>query len=241
MGYISLTKKKVLLAFKLFYITTFLYGCSDNGNIEYQPVGTVLTNEQLGQNVALAILDFPDKRPPFRRSTFNRKSNLVGIFFGYYIGLKIPMRKLYSDQATTIDVIDAIDNSFEANGFNVIRYEGLSDSSSLSEERLAVKGWINEFLIEGVPAWGGTPPSMVATIDIDFTIIDIKRQKTIWTGKIENYRRMGRNRGVFTGTNNIFLFLNKVFSDAIEEAWIDHGMLNALRDWTKIRPQNRNH
>jgi hypothetical protein len=92
------------------------------------------------------------------------------------------MRKLYSEQAITLDVIDAIDNSFKANGFNVI---------------------------------------------------DTKDQRTIWTGKIENYRRMGPNRGMFTGTNKIFLFLNTVFSDAIEKAWIDYGMLNTLRSLDK--------
>ena len=34
---------------------------------------------------------------------------------------------------------------------------------------------------------------------------------------------------IFTSTKKIFLFFNIVFSDAIEKAWIDDGMLNALR------------
>jgi hypothetical protein len=209
------------------------YCCSSKGDIEYQPVSKTLINKQLGQNVNLAILDFPDKRPPFRRSISKRKKNLVGIFFGHYTGLKIPLRKLYSNQTTTLDVIDAIENQFKANGFNVIRYHGHSDFSSLSDERFTIKGHINEFLIEYAPAMRGIPPSILATIDIDLMIIDTKHQRTIWTGKIENYRRMGSNQGLFTSTNKIFLFLNTVFSNAIEKAWIDNGMLNALKNFDK--------
>jgi hypothetical protein len=44
---------------------------------------------------------------------------------------------------------------------------------------------------------------------------------------------MGPNQGLFTGTNKIFLFLNTVFSDAIEKAWIDYGMLNTLSSLDK--------
>ncbi len=229
----SLIKKKVLLTFTIFIISTLFYCCSNEGDIEYQPVSKALTDQQLGLNVALAILDFPDKRPPVSRFSSKRKSNLVGFFSGHYISLKFPLRRLYSDQATTLDVIDAIDNLFKANGFKVIRYYGASDFSSLSDERLAIKGQINEFLIEGVPAWRGSSPSRVATIDIDLMIIDTKYQRTIWTGKIENYRRMGPNQGLFTGTNKIFLFWNTVFSDAIEKAWIDYGMLNTLSSLDK--------
>jgi hypothetical protein len=200
--------------------------------MEYQPVGETLTNKQLGQNVTLAILSFTDKRPPVKgfaystKRSFKPKRNLVGIFFGAF---KIRIRKLNSNQAISLDVIDAFENLFKANGFNVIRYYGNSDVSSLSDERLAVKGQINEFWIDGYPGGPGASPSIVATIDIDLTIIDAKYQRTIWTGKIENYQKIGPNKGIFTSTNKIFLFLNAVFSDAIEKAWIDYGMLNALR------------
>jgi hypothetical protein len=217
------------------------FGCSSNGNIDYKPTSKVLTNKQLGQDIAIAILDFPDKRPPFKRSIIKRKSNLVGVFFGYYIGLSIPMRKFHSDQTIAVDVVNAINSLFDASGFKVFIYHGISDSSSLSDERLAIKGQINEFLIEGIPSWGGIPPSMVATIDIDLMLIDVKYQKTIWNGKIENYRRMGRNQGVFTGTDKIFSFLNRVFSDAIEEAWVDSGMLNSLENLDENFLPNRNH
>jgi len=219
-------KKRCLLTFNIFIIAAILSSCSNTGDIEYQPVSET-SKIKLGQHVTLAILDFPDKRPPVSRFSSKRKRNLVGIFFGYYLSINIPLRKLYSDQAITLNVIDALENLFKVNRFNVIRY---SDFSSLSDERLAIKGQINEFLIECAPAWRGISPSIIATIDIDLMIIDTKHQRTIWTGKIENYRRMGPNKGIFTSANKIFLFFNRVFSDAIEKAWINNGMANALRN-----------
>jgi hypothetical protein len=130
-------------------------------------------------------------------------------------------------------VTEAFRNLFKANGFNVIRYYGSSDVSSLSDERLVVKGRINEFWMNGYPGGRGTSPSIKATIDIDLTIIDTKYHRTIWSGKIENDQKIGPNKGIFTGTNKIFLFLNTVFSNAIEKAWIDYGKLNALRSLDK--------
>jgi hypothetical protein len=65
------------------------------------------------------------------------------------------------------------------------------------------------------------------------SLIDTKNRRAIRTGKIENYRKIGPNKGIFTGTKKIFLFLNSVFSNAIEKAWIDYGMLNALRSLDK--------
>ena len=224
--------KSFQLIFSVFVIFALLSSCSNTGDMEYQPVGETLTNKQLGQNVTLVILDFPDKRPPVKgfaystKRSFKPKKNLVGIFFG---GYKIRIRKLYSNQTLSLDVIDAIENLFKANGFNVIRYNENSDVSSLSDERLEAKGQINKFWINGYPGGPGVSPSIEATIDIDFRINDTKYQRTIWTGKIENYQKIGPNKGIFTGTNKIFLFLNTVFSDAIEKAWIDYGMLNALR------------
>ena len=108
-----------------------------------------------------------------------------------------------------------------------------SGFSSLVDVRFAVKGQINEFLIECAPSWRGVSPSIMATIDIDVRITDTKHQRTIWKGKIESYQRMGPNRGIFTGTNKIFLFLNTVFSDSIEKAWVDYGMLNTLKSLDK--------
>jgi hypothetical protein len=228
----SLIINKGLLILKAFVISALFVGCSNTGDMEYQPVGETITNKQLGKNVTLAILDFPDKRPPVKGFAYSNKlatkpkKNLVGILFGAY---KIRIRKLHSNQAISLDVIEALRNLFKANGFNVIRYKGNLDFSSLPDERLVVEGQINEFWMNGYPGGPGTSPSIEATIDIDLTIIDTKNRRTIWTGKIENYRKIGPNKGIFTGTNIIFLFLNTVFSDAIEKAWIEYGMLGSLR------------
>ena len=228
----SFIKKKGLLAFKILVLSTLLSSCSNSGELEYQPVGERFTNKQLGQNVSLVILDFPDNRPPVKGFAYSNKlatkpkKNLVGILFGAY---NIRIRKLHSNQMISHDVTEAFRNLFSANGFNVIRYNENSGSSPLPDERLEVKGQINEFWMSGYPGGRGTSPSMEATIDIDLTIIDTKNQRTIWTGKIENYQKIGPNKGIFTGTNKIFLFLNTVFSDAVEQAWIEYGMLNALR------------
>ena len=43
-------------------------------------------------------------------------------------------------------------------------------------------------------------------IGIDLTIIDMKYHRPISTGRIENYRKIGPNKGIFTGTDKIFLF-----------------------------------
>jgi hypothetical protein len=200
--------------------------------MEFQPVGEKLTDKRLGRNITLVILDFPDNRPPIKgiaystKRSFKPEKNLVGILFG---GYNIRLRKLYSNLALSQYVTEALRKLLKANGFNVIRYYGRSDASSLADERLVIKGLINEFWLNGYPGGRGTSPSIEATIVIDLTIIDTKYQRTIWTGKIENYQEIGPNKGIFTGTNKIFLFLNTVFARAMEKAWIDDGMLNALR------------
>jgi len=120
-------------------------------------------------------------------------------------------------------VAEALGNLFKANGFNVISHYGNSDVSSLSDKRLVIKGRINEFFVHGLPG------SIWVMIDIDLTLIDTKYQRTIWTGKIENYQKIRPNRGIFTSTSKITLSFNTFFSDAIKQAWIDYGMLNALK------------
>ena len=200
------------MTFKVLVLSTLLSSCSNTGEIEYQPVSEILTNKQLGQNVTLVILDFPDQRPPVKgllystKRSFKPKKKLVGILFGAY---NIRIRNLNSSQTISLDVIDAIENLFKANGFNVIRYYGNSDVSSLSNERLEVRGQINEFWINGYPGGHRTSPSIEATIDINLRIIDTKYQRTIWTGKIENYQKIGPNRGIFTSTNKIFSFFTE--------------------------------
>ena len=233
---ISLTRKKGPLTFIVFVLSTLLSSCSNTGDMEYHPVGEALINKQLGQNITVAILDFPDNRSAVKGFAYSNKiatkpeKNLVGILFGAF---NIRIRKLHSDQAISIDVNEALRNLFKANGFNVTRYYGTSIVSSSSNERLVVKGQINEFWMNGYPGGRGTSPNIEATIDIDLTIIDIKFQRTIWSGKIKNNQKIGPNKGIFTGTNKIFSFLNTVFSDAINNAWIDQGMLDGLKSLDK--------
>ena len=160
------------------------------------------------------------------------KHDQVGAFWGKYM---IALRKLYSNQSITLDVIDALADLFEANGFRVRKYYA-SGVSVFSDERFYVKGQINEFFINGSPAWTGIAPGIQAVIDIDVMIVDTKYQRTIWAGKIECYRKMGKNKGVFTGASKIFSFFNLVFSKAIEKAWIDDGMLKALGSLSEKAP-----
>ena len=231
MRYKSLIEKRGLLGFTVITIFFLIIGCSNTGDVSYQYESKTLVNRHIGQNITIAILDFPDERPPIKGFLYSTglqtkpEKNLVGMFFG---GYKIRLRKLYSKRAINLCVVDALGNLFKANGFNVIRYNGASDSSSVTDERFMVKGQINNFFINGYPGMG-VPPSIVAQIDIDVSIVDKKYQKTVWSDKITNYRRIGPNRGVFTSTEKTFFFLNRVFSDAIEDAWINDGMRAALK------------
>ena len=234
--------KKGLLAFKVLVLFTLLSSCSNTGDLEYQPAGQKVTNKELGRNVSVVILDFPDNRPAVKGFAWSHKlatkpeNNLVGILFGAY---NIRIRKLHSRLAVSLTITEALRNLFNANGFKVIRYYGSSDDAALSHAGLAVKGQINQFWVKGSGLNGysggrGTPPIIEATIDVDLTIIDSKHQRTIWTGKIESHQEIGPNKGIFTGTKKIFLFLNTVFSKAIEKAWIDHGMRAALKSFDKM-------
>lgn len=180
-------------------------------------------------NKYFKILRAPPLIAYSKKLGFKPKPDLVGIFWGSY---KIRLRKLYSEQAITLDVIDALADLFEANGFRAKKYDG-SRVSVLSDERVSVKGQINKFFINGYPAWRGIAPNIEAEIDIDIMIIDRKYQKTVWTGKLEGYRKMSKSKGVFTGASKIFLFFNHVFSSTIEKAWIDDGILKALESLDK--------
>ncbi len=221
----------LLLTFTICIIVSTLFVCcSSTRDIDYRAVREDLINDQLGRNVKLAILEFPDKRPVFKGFFYSKrlgskpKHDQVGAFWGKYM---IAVRKLYSNQAITLEVIDALADLFEANGFRARKYYG-PGVSVFSDERFCVKGQINEFFINGSPAWTGIAPGIQAVIDIDVMIVDMKYQRTIWAGKIKGYRKMGKNKGVFTGARKIFSFFNLVFSRAIEKAWIDDGMLKAL-------------
>ena len=73
MGLNSFIKKKGLFAFKVLVLSTLLSSCSNTGEMEYQPVGESLTDKQLGQNITLSILEFPDKRPPIKGIAYSSK------------------------------------------------------------------------------------------------------------------------------------------------------------------------
>jgi hypothetical protein len=220
-------KQRALLNFIVLAIFLLIIGCSNTGDLSYQYESETPINKKFGQNITIAILDFPDERPPIKGFLYSKglqtkpEKNLVGMFFG---GFKIRLRRLYSKKAINLCVVEALGNLFKASGFNVIQYNDASDSSSIMHERLVVKGKIKDFFVHGYP---GT--SIVAQIEIDVTIVDNKYQKTIWNDNILAYRRMGRNTGVFTGTEKTFSFLNRVFSDAIEYAWFKDGMRSALK------------
>jgi hypothetical protein len=219
--------------FALLLGLSVLFGCSAAGDIELNPSSEMRVNKQLGQDAIVAILDFSDKRFTrriYKRYRFKPKKNLVGVFFG---AMSIRVKTLYSDQAITDDVTDAIEFLFGANGFQIKKSPGRTEYSPSLKERLTVNGQINEFLIEGYPSGPGTSPSIVATIDIDLLILDTPTRKSLWKGKIVAYRKMGANRGIFTNTEKIFTFFNDVFSDAVERAWLDGGIRKALEGLDK--------
>ncbi len=78
------------MTLKIFIISTLFFCCSNKGDIEYQPTTKTLIDKKLGQNVVVAILDFPDKRsPPIKEFLTSESSpipekNLVGFFKGGY-------------------------------------------------------------------------------------------------------------------------------------------------------------
>jgi hypothetical protein len=81
-------------------------------------------------------------------------------------------------------VTEALRNLFKANGFNVVRYFGKSEFSSLPDERLVVKGqiirfWLNGHALNGYAGSRGKPPIIEATIDIDLAVIDTQHQRTV--------------------------------------------------------------
>ena len=69
-----LLKKKICrLILRIFVISVPLMGCSNTGEMEYQPVGEALANKRLGQNITLAILSFPDMRPAVKGIAYSKK------------------------------------------------------------------------------------------------------------------------------------------------------------------------
>ena len=210
--------KSILATILLIIVSTFL-GCTSHiGVIEFNPFGDEWMYETLGQNVAIAILDFPD-----RRHDSKGKESMIGTVYG---GYKNPLKRIYSEQTINLEVMEAMENLFRENGFRVKKYPGVSDYSSLLDERLAVKGQINKFWTESYNRIG-------AVVDIDLEIFDRKHEKILWNGKINDFQKKGGGGGVFTNPNMMVLFLNQVLSSAIKKAWTQQGMLKALESLPK--------
>ena len=216
-------------------VSTLLSCWSSTGDIEYELADESPAGKRLDLTTDIAILDFTDKRFSVKRFRSRRKSNLIGVFFG---GYKNPIRKIYSNQPITRDVMDAIENLFKANGFRVTKYEKFSDLSDPFEERLVVKGLINEFFLKSYPGLRSASLRLEAHVDIDLVIFDKKYQRNIWAGKIVDVQEMPKHKGIFTSTDRIFSFLNTVFSKGISEAWVNRGMLKALESLNKKAPSS---
>ena len=207
-------KGKSIVILVGFIVAVVLPGCGPKtAPIKYDPVDTEMINKSLGQDIAIGILNIPD-----RRRDSEGKEKLIGSVYG---GFKNVIRRIYSEQPINLDVIDAFGNLFSANGFHVMKYPGVTDCDELSAERLCIKGYINKFWTESYYKVG-------AEVDIDAEIYDRKLNEVIWSGKIEGSQKKGMGGGVFANTDKMVQFLNEVLSDAIKTAWTTQGMSDAL-------------
>jgi hypothetical protein len=198
-----------------FIIAVVLPGCGPKtAQIKYDPVSTGMIHKELGENVRVAILDFPDKRPDSEG-----KEKMVGTVYG---GFKNAVKRIYSEQPINLDVIDALGNLFSANGFHVKKYPGVTKRAELTDERLVVQGQINKF-------WTEVYQRMGAEVDIDISIYDRKYDKFVWSGKIADFQR----KGASLNTSKMFSLLTEVLANAIRKAWTEQGMLEALESWSR--------
>ena len=213
-------KAKSIVIFVGFIIAVVLSGCGPKtAPIKYDPFAAGMISEGLGQNVTVAILDFPDKR---RDS--EGKEKMVGTVYG---GFKNAVKRIYSEQPINLDVIDALGNLFSANGFHVKKYPGVINQTELTDERLVVQGQINKF-------WAEVYQRMGAVVDIDISIYDRKHDKFVWSGKIEDFQK----KGASLDTSKMFSLLTEVLENAIRKAWAEQGMLAALYSWSKEQESN---
>ena len=213
-------KAKSIVIFVGFIIAVVLSGCGPKtAPIKYDPFAAGMISEGLGQNVTVAILDFPDKR---RDS--EGKEKMVGTVYG---GFKNAVKRIYSEQPINLDVIDALGNLFSANGFHVKKYPGVTKRAELTDERLVVQGQINKF-------WAEVYQRMGAVVDIDISIYDRKHDKFVWSGKIEDFQK----KGASLDTSKMFSLLTEVLENAIRKAWAEQGMLAALYSWSKEQESN---
>jgi len=208
-------KGKSIVIFVGFIIAVVLPGCGPKtAPIKYDPVNTEMIHKELGQNVTVAILDFPDER-----KDSEGKETMVGTVYG---GFKNAVKRIYSEQPINLDVIDALGNLFSANGFDVKKYPGVMNHTELTDERLVVQGQINKF-------WSEVYQRMGAIVDIDISIYDRKHDKFVWSGKIEDFQK----KGASLDTTKMFSLLTEVLANGIRKAWTEQGMQQALESWSK--------
>jgi len=214
-------------------------------SVKYDPATTMMIDKNLGQNIAVGILDIPD-----RRHDAEGKEYIIGTVYSSLrpataptlIPLKvIPFKKIheriYSEQPINLDVMDALTTLFSANGFEVKKYPEVTECDDLSDERLCVKGQI-------IQLWTERFYHVGAVVEIDIEVWDRKYGKAIWSGKIADFQK--KHRAYFPAsldeTDRMVLFLNSVFSEAINTAWTLRGMRGALEKWkTEEKTENQSH
>ena len=204
---------------KVFVVIVFAFifaGCGSRvGVVKYNADTLIGTNKELGKDVSIAILAFPDKR-----YDSNGRNTLIGTVYG---GYKNPLIRIYSEKTINQDVMNALENLFKANGCCVKKYPNTTDLFAVSDERLVVRGQINKFWTECMVRQG-------AVVDIDLEIYDMTNKKKLWSGKIEGFEKRGMGGGIFQDTDVLVLLLNVVLANAIEEAWNNNGMSASLKN-----------
>jgi len=205
-----------LILIVLFIGLTNLYGCATSGVVKYDPNSNIGMNKELGKGVTVAILRFLDKRG----MSFDQKK-MIGTIYG---GFKNPLKRIYSDKEVNLEVMDIMESLFSSNGYIVVKYPNIVDSTEINKEDLAVSGRINKFWSEGFAQIG-------AVVDINVQIFDTKKKEYIWNGNFIKFQEKGLSAGVFTSPDSLVSLLNDTLSDAIEHAWLSQGMLKTLEQY----------
>jgi hypothetical protein len=209
-------------------------------SVKYDPATIMMIDKSLGQNITVGILDIPD-----RRHDAAGKEYMIGTVYSSLRPatgpLTIPFKKIYkriySEQTINLHVMDALTTLFSANGFEVKKYPEGTACDDLSDERLCVKGQINQLWTERFYHVG-------AVVEIDIEVWDRKYDKAIWSGKIADFQK--KHKAYFPAsldeTDRMVLFLNSVFSEAINTAWTLQGLRKALEKWkTEEKTKNQSH
>jgi len=204
-----------LFSLVLFIILTNIYGCATTGAVKYDPK-SIRMNKALGKDVTVAILRFVDNR-----GWKNDEEKMIGTIYG---GYKNPLKRIYSDKAVPLELMDVMEVLFIVNGYNVKKYPNVVDGSEIKEGDLSISGSINKFWSEGFFQIG-------AIVDVDIQINDITKEKTIWAGKIEKFQEKGSSHGLATSSDSLVSLLNDTLSAAIQNAWLSQGMLKALEQY----------